>query len=207
MPTPGLPRPSLLFSFAALAALAALSACGSSTSAITVAGKSLSVVEVSYGKSGTPADSAMQIPFCSPLVNSQFEVIFTDFPLCQQTRMKVGNTTLFHSSDEANMRLIFPTMLLKNTDGSFKTNTFNVGSTTGCTKLSGQPATAFFAHATKGVAAYDVNLEASAGSISVTAYDGQSDLQGTYDLTFGNDRVTGSFEATYCSGLAAQYGQ
>lgn len=39
---------------------------------------------------------------------------------------------------------------------------------------------------------------ATAGSVTVTSVDG-SHIAGTLDLTFGNDHVTGSFDATSCS--------
>lgn len=190
---------------------ATLAACGNSAKTVTVKGKTLTVLEAAYGTSGSPSSSAGLTPFCQPLAAGQFEVIITDFVMCEQTKQKptpVDNRTLFHSTESASLRMIFPSALKKNSDGSFMTNTFQVGSqtTSFCRNQSGGTAAAFFAHNSAGQSSFDVNEEANGGSISVTSYTMGAAMQGTFDLTFGSDHVTGSFDALYCSGLTAAYG-
>ena len=207
-------RTSLLF--VCLATVAA--GCGSSDKTITVSGRTLKVAEQNYGTGGDLSDTTGA--FCMPLVSKQFEILITDFAFCAGANKKQANNSLFHSTDEYNLRLITPgpSLLQKNPNGTFKTNDFKVASTANCTgNPNSAQAVAFFSH--NSGAKYDLNLEATDGTISITAYDGQSDLQGTYDLvfagehvlgtfdlTFGSDHVTGSFDALFCSGLTAAYG-
>jgi hypothetical protein len=197
--------PLLLLCLATVAA-----GCGSSDKTITVMGRTLKVVEQNYGTAGDVTDSSGVNLFCPPLVAKQFEVIITDFAFCAGASKKQSNASLFHSTDEYNLRLITPgpSLLKKNPNGTFMTNVFPVGNTGGCSSAPGgvKTAAAFFSHGSGGSLKYDLNLEASDGNISITAYDGQSDLQGTFDLVFAGEHVLGTFEATYCPGLASTYG-
>jgi hypothetical protein len=198
----------------ALLSLAA-AGCGKSPVVYTVAGKTLTVAEVTIGRSGQGTPNLMT--YCQPLATSQYEVVISDNPVCQPVMRKTANGTVFHAGDQANMRLIFPTSLMFNGNGSFKTNTFTVGSSKDCTQqLSGSAtAAAIFAHNATANMKYDTVVDADSGTISVTGYNGTggamgmpgTSLQGNFDLMFGADHITGTFDGTVCNQLDNSYGQ
>lgn len=193
---------------ACLAGSLALWGCGGGDS-VTVSGKTLHVVEQSYGITGGPAGIDNGLNYCGVIdvSSGQFEVFLTDFGLCTQVSNGAGNATIFHSSDETNLRLVIPAGLMKNPNGTFKVNTFTVAATSHCTSnSSGAEAVAFFNYNIAGQATYDVSAEADSGTISITGYDAQSALRGTYDLVFGGDHVKGTFDAAFCSGLKSTFG-
>ena len=182
----------------------AAAGCGPDFPTYTVQGQKLIQMEANYSTWTGAAPS-----YCGTLDNrGQFEVVLSDSAICGQVHAKANNRTVFHSSAETNMRLVFPTFLMKNADGSFKTNKFTVG-TTDCktTNPSGATAVAYFSHNATGSSTYDLNVQADSGSVSVTAYDGQSSLKGTFDLMFAGEHVTGAFDTVFCMGLDPSYGQ
>ena len=133
----------------------------------------------------------------------QIEVILSDFALCGSLTAHSMNATVFHSSEETNLRLIFPSTLLKVPP----TNSFKVLSSHGCQdNHNGPEAVAFFSHNPAGANTYDVNLEADSGTITVQYFAGTADAIGTFDLTFAGQRLTGSFDALYCKNLVAGLG-
>jgi len=172
-----------------------LSACGPSKPQFTVSGHTLNVAEQNYGK----ADY-----FCQSLANGEFMVLLTDFSVCSQIHSDAGaaNNKPFHAVDETNLRIIFPSTLLKVPPA----NTFTVAQVPGDCSLNpnGAEAVAFFSHNDPTSMKYDVNTSANAGSVTVNYNDYNQtagELKGNFDLTFGSDHVTGSFDALNCNGV------
>jgi hypothetical protein len=152
--------------------------------------------------------------FCGTLANGQYMVVLTDFSLCDQLHGDASSRYVFHTMDETNLRLVFPSTLCKTYNPNAPAcasppqmkapvNSFTVGKTTCSDTPSGVfQAAAFFAHNTAGAADYDVNALADSGTITVTYPDqGANELKGTFDLTFGADHITGSYDALYCRGV------
>ena len=182
--------------------------CGDNVTAYSVQGKTLTVMEQTYGLSGP---GGAPVLYCQPLdQRGQYQVFIADVGLCSQFKNKTTNTTVFHSSDETNMRLIFPSSFIKNPNGTFKPNPFAVGKTGLCKQnVSGGSAVAVFAHNTAGQGIYDVQIEADTGTITVTDFSSiMSNIKGTFDLTFGADHITGVFDAFPCTGgISPDYGK
>ncbi len=172
-----------------------LAGCGSGFPEVTSAGRTLLVKEQIYGQ----ADY-----FCGNLANGQFEVLLTDMALCDA--LKSGPTSkALHTVEELNLRLIFPSTLTVVP----KVNTFKVG-TTDCSgnAAPGTQATVYFSHNTAGNTSYDLNLQASSGTVSVTDYNKTAGaLQGSYDVTIGSDHLVGTFDAKLCGGVVPGVGK
>lgn len=82
-------------------------------------------------------------------------------------------------------------------DAPFATGTYEIG--VGTTDASGTLRTASATYAPKGRScASGGELSASSGSITYTTVTDTS-VEGTYDLWFGSDHVTGTFSAPHCT--------
>src|SRR5439155_22796900 len=111
----------------------AAAACESPPPSVTVGDRTLTYVEQSYG-------GGLGSNYCDTLdVRGQYEVIITDFALCDTLKPMSDNRTIFHSSDETNLRLIFSAAAdaLKKVP---PTTVFTVGTTKGCTARGPQAA-------------------------------------------------------------------
>ena len=169
----------------------ALIACGSQTT-YTVSGRTLTVLETNFGL----ADY-----YCNTLAQDEVMVVMSDFALCGEVHAGKASREIFHSTDETNLRIVFPA------DGWLRvppTTTFTVGkSDCSSGNAPGTQATAWFSHAPLGMADYDVNVNATSGTVSVTyptGYPKETQLSGSFDMMFGSDHVAGSFAAGFCSG-------
>lgn len=188
---------SSLFSTVSVCGMAAVLGCSDGNQSFSLMGKTLTVKDQNYGQTNEQ--------YCENLAIGQFEVVFTDFPLCGELTTDAGNRTIFHTREETNLRLIFPSGPVVNP----RTREFKVGSTNRCTDSAtdGTQATAFFSHNAMGATEYDLNAEANDGKITVTDYDAATGrLVGKFDLKFGGDSLSGTFDAPFCRGIAPGLG-
>lgn len=81
-------------------------------------------------------------------------------------------------------------------DAPFATGTYQIG--VGTTDETGTLRTADATFSPKGKSCGGTELSASSGSITYTTVT-DTLVEGTYDLWFGTDRVTGSFSAPHCT--------
>ena len=191
-----------------LAFFSLASGCASDPPSITVGGQKLVYAGQAFGQVfGAPL-------YCDTLDSrGQFEVLITDFALCDTLKPMASNQTIFHSGDETNLRLVFSSYLKRVP----KTSVLTVGKTQDCKNapMGLATATAFFNHNTGNT--YDVHNEADSGTITVTDFDGMSDaggnqvsvseIKGSFDLMFGSDHAVGSFDALFCKNLSAGLGK
>jgi hypothetical protein len=210
--------------------VALLAGCGNNSTTYTVGGHTLTVAAQAY------TIASAEPFFCDTLdFRGQFGVYLTDFDLCGMVRQHKNATTIFHEQDETNLRLVFPSTLVKvaqctmgatsnlcNTDTTKTCNTvndcprvptFHVGATD-CSTMHGPQAVAWFAHDSgahgqgSGVPPYDFIAQADGGTITVTSFDQNSGaVQGSFDLTFGADHIAGGFNAVNCAGLDSTFGR
>lgn len=166
-------------------------ACGPGKTQYTVAGKTLTVAEVNFGK----ADY-----FCPPLANGQFMVVLSDAPICDQLHQDAGNKQVFHATDETNLRIMFPSFLKKVPPQ----NDFAVAQTDCQINPNAAEAAAFFSHNDMATMHYDLNKIADGTKVSVNYNDYNmtaGTLKGHFELDFGSDHVAGDFDALFCNGL------
>ncbi len=174
-----------------------LAACGPGKTQYTVSGHTLTVAEVNFGKSDY---------FCQTLANGQFEVVLSDFAVCDQLHQDAGNKAVFHSTDSTNLRLIFPSTLKKVPPQNDFT-VFTADCATG--NPNGAEAIAIFAHNDPSKMSYDFTRMADSGKVSINAGDYNmtaGELKGHFDLMFDTDHVVGDFDALFCNGLVPGIG-
>ena len=176
---------------AALLSLLLFAGCGKGGTVISVGGHDLLVKETNYGQ----ADY-----FCNNLANGQYEVVISDFTLCGDLHVDAGNRTTFHSSDETNIRIIFPSFL------KVTGNSFTVGHSD-CNN-SADPNTEavfIFEHNSAGSAKYDYSAQADSGTIVITStadsVKKDSQISGTYDVMIAGAHLTGPITALFCAPL------
>jgi hypothetical protein len=176
-------------------------ACDQGPPKITVQTYELPFVEVNYGQAGGTTPT-----YCAPLdARGQYEVVITDFALCGSLKPTTQNSVAFHSSDETNLRIIFPSApdVIKKIPS---TSVLKIGPTHHCADNNGgAQAAAFFAHNSGG--AYDVDLEADSGSVTINWFQPPASMSGSFDLVFAGEHVTGTIAANYCKNLVAGLGK
>src|SRR5579883_133761 len=180
-----------------------LAGCGGGSSSYTVQGQTLNVVETDFAPSGPGSG------FCGSLdIRGQFEVLMTDFTACSLIHAHQPDTMVFHGRPETNLRLIFPSTLTKVP----AVNTFVVGKADCAlgTSANGTQAVAIFSAdsgqkrtGSSTTPSYDLlNAIADSGTITVTGYSmSAGTLDGSFDVTFGSDHLSGPFHALVCNGL------
>jgi hypothetical protein len=183
-------------------ALLAVAGCGKKADSYTVNGQTLVVNSTNYGQ-----DSY----FCNNLANGQYEIVISDFALCDELAMDAGNRKVFHSMDETNIRIIFPSFLKVPPN----VNSFNVANDPGCfiqggNNPNGAEAVFVFSHQTGSNAKYDAEVQADSGTITVTSSPDMiknfSEIKGTFDVMIGGSHLTGNFDALNCKGVVAGVG-
>lgn len=198
------PTSSILSSaLVAAACAAALPACGPSYPQITVQGHLLQVMDQTYGTTGAGSG------YCAALdARGQYELILSDIPsLCGTIpATKPDNKTIFHSSELNMLRIVMSNqvdVIKKNPP----TTVLKVANTFNCTSnRDGAQAVAFFAHNPSGGIAFDTNVEAASGTVSINYFESPANMTGSFDLTFAGERVTGSINALFCPTLAPGLG-
>src|SRR5262249_17413217 len=122
---------------AAPAILLAASGCGDNKTHINVMGHDLAVAEQNYG---------VQDPgyFCGNPANGQFEVILTDFSLCDKLHVDGGAKPAFHDTDSNNMRIVMPGPSYLKVPPFV--NQFTVGADPNCSGTAGGQAVVYFSH-------------------------------------------------------------
>lgn len=198
------PIANRLLPSALLAALAiAAPACGPSYPQVTVQGHLLLVKDQIYGTTNGAGYCASLDP------RGQYQVIISDIVgLCGTIpATKPDNKTIFHSAEDTLIRIVMSNqvdVIKKNPP----TSTLKVATTHNCTdNRESAQAVAFFSHNPDGAAAYDVNLEADSGTVTINYFESPSNMTGSFDLTFAGERVTGSINALACPQLAPGLGK
>ncbi len=186
------------------AAALALPACGPSYPQVTVQGHLLQIMDQSYGTTGGGSG------YCGALDSrGQYQLVISDIPsLCSSIpATKPDNKTIFHSSENNVLRIVMSNqvdVIKKNPP----TSVLKVANTYNCTSnRDGAQAVAFFSHNPAGGIAYDVNVEADSGTISINYFESPANMTGSFDLTFAGEHVTGSINATLCPTLAPGLGK
>jgi hypothetical protein len=176
----------------ALLVLLVAAGCAPKEPTYTVMDRTLTVKEQNYGQ-------AQGIRYCDNLANGQYLLLLSDFQLCGFIHADAGAKS-FHTGDATNLRIVFPSML-KVTTNEFKVGTSNCKDTT----APGTEAVAWFSHNDPDTGRYDLDAQADSGTITITSTPEQikqsNTMKGTFDLSFGGAKVSGPFDAAFCSGI------
>ncbi len=181
-----------------IAVLFLIVGCGPKTPSISIGGNSLSVVEQNFGKGDY---------FCPALANGEFMVVLSDSHLCDGLKVDGGSNAAFHGpTDEANLRIVFPSTLTVVP----KINTFTVGTANdSCSMTAGNDTSAIvvYSHNTGGQPKYDTQTYAISGSVEVDDYNAMSGtLTGKINVMIAGSGLQTDFNATACNGIVPGVG-
>jgi hypothetical protein len=172
--------------------------CGPKTPSISIGSNTLSIVEQNFGKGDY---------FCPALANGEFMVVLSDSHLCDGLKVDGGAKNAFHGpTDEANLRIVFPSMLTVVP----KINMFTVGTANdSCSMTAGNATSAVvvYSHNTGGQAKYDQQVYAISGNVEVDDYNAMSGtLTGKIDVMISGSQLQTDFNATACNGIVPGVG-
>jgi len=168
--------------------LAASAACGSGYAKVTVGGQTLTVYDQGYRY-------APQREFCSFIADQQLKIELVDYKGYCGRFDDAG----FAPGRDINSDHLELSMVLGLSANQNHHNPFTV-SAIDCKNGPGDLAQALFMHYPAGNYLPDTVTQADSGKIYLNAYDpnGVTPAQGTYDIVFGAEHVTGSFSVQLC---------
>jgi hypothetical protein len=165
----------------ALVSALIFAAAGCGKAGFALGGFNLEVVDTGYFSS---PDNA----FCEAMTNNQVSIVLVDYtPVCQGD----PDTTKEHVEIE----IVISLGAQPNTANPYEVSKVN------CTSGPAAPALVRYKHWAAGAANPDYNAMADSGTIKFTNFDltGETAAKGTFDVTFEQTNLKGSFESVACN--------